>query len=248
MTLKTSILRESFNKNLSVISSQHPANHSSCSPGLLFVRGTLANIPAPHLLARWFEHSPAPLHTKPALWGCDFCPASCLEVPREAKKYRAEFLGTYFAFGLAQGSELCIGCRRKKSGTDFSVPCRAGQVWVWGQSLVCSWIPPCPQAWITQLLSNCSGFSGWSLLRTDSLDGADSHSPGTNSAPINAQRLWQAKSTWGLTPVQRWLILNLSHLNTIMLSFQMWLFSVQTCTELKILPFFFNSAPAAWRR
>lgn len=126
--IKTSILRESFYTNLSVISSQHPANHSSCSPGLLFVMGTLANIPVPHLLYRWFEHSPAPLET--ALWGCDFCPASCLEVPREAKKYRAEFLGTYFAFGLVQGSELCIGCRRKRVAQTFLCPAGQGRTGV----------------------------------------------------------------------------------------------------------------------
>lgn len=177
---------------------------------------------------------------------CDFCPASCLDVPKEAKKYRAEFLGTHcttermlwdcdfcpacakggqkiqgwvfghFAFGLGQGSELCasIGCRRKGVAQSFvsELQSRTGWVvWVWGQSLVCSWVPPCPQAWITQLLSNCTGFAGWSLLRTDSSDGADSHSPGTNSVPINAQRLWQVQNTRGLTPVQGWLILNFSH-------------------------------------
>lgn len=59
--------------------------------------------------------------TETELWDCDFCPASCLDVPKEAKKYRAEFLGTHFAFGLGQGSELCasIGCRRKRVAQSF---------------------------------------------------------------------------------------------------------------------------------
>lgn len=108
---------------------------------------------------------------------------------RKPQKYGAEFLGTHLAFGLGQGSELCasIGCRRKRVAQSFVGQvglCECGdRVWsVHEFPLVHR---------VTQLLRSCPAFTGWSLLRTDSSDGADSHSPGTNSAPINAQRLWQ---------------------------------------------------------
>lgn len=82
------------------------------------------------------------------LWDCDFCPASCQDVLKEAKNHRAEFLGSLFAFVLSQGSELCQHrVQEEKSNTDFSV--WAGQIGLCGcgdrivqNTLVCSWIPP----------------------------------------------------------------------------------------------------------
>lgn len=104
--------------------------------------GIPASVPVSHLLYKRFEHSLHLCTMETALWDCDFCPASCQDVPKEAEKYRPEFLGTHFTFGLNQSSELCLHrLQEEKSSTDFSVRAaewdRLGCVSVGAESLRC---------------------------------------------------------------------------------------------------------------
>lgn len=122
VTLKTSILRESFQQ----IFEYSPHSIQPTTTAALQVLSSSWGLLQMFLYPIYCTNDlSTALHLctmETALWDCDFCPASCQDVPKEAEKYRPEFLGTHFAFALNQSSELCLHrLQREKSSTDFSV-------------------------------------------------------------------------------------------------------------------------------